>query len=82
VRRVAADVPLLWAILERVEPDLSQRGEGSVRLKREAGAVQEAGHRHARLPDAVTFVRPATTPSPTQREPNCILAFSCAISFP
>jgi hypothetical protein len=82
VRRVAADAPLLGAGREQVEPDLSPREEGNVRVEREAGAAQEAERRRVRLPGAATFVRPVTTTLPTQREPNRNVAFLCAVPLP
>jgi hypothetical protein len=81
VRRAAADVPLLGAVRERVEPDLLPRGEGSVCVEWEAGALKEAGRRRERLPGATTFVKPATTTSLTQRDLTRSLAFPCAVSF-
>jgi hypothetical protein len=81
VRHVATDVPLLGAVRERVEPDLSPRGEGNVHVEREAGAAQEVEHRRVCLPGAAIFVKPATTTSPTQREHRG-LSFSCIIPIP
>jgi hypothetical protein len=65
VQRVAADVPLLGVVHERVEPDLSPHGEGNVRVGRETGAVREAEHHRVHLPDAAFFVKSATTTSPS-----------------
>jgi hypothetical protein len=80
VRRAAADVPLLGTVRERVEPDLSPRGEGSIHVERKAGAVQEAGRRRERLPGAATFIKPAMTTSPSEREPTRSFAFACVVS--
>jgi hypothetical protein len=82
VRRVAVGVPLLEVARERVEPDLSSCEEGSVCIGRETGAMREAEHRRARLPGAVFFVKPATTTSPTHREPNRSLAFFAPFPYP
>jgi hypothetical protein len=81
VRRVAAGVPLLEAVHERVEPDLSPRREGNVRVGRETIAALEAEHRRVRLPGFAFFVKTATTTSPTQREPTRSLAFLCVVPF-
>jgi hypothetical protein len=69
-RRVAADSPLLGAIRDQVEPDLSPREEEDVHVGRETGAAQEAERHRVRLPRTAIFVRTATTTPPTQREPT------------
>jgi hypothetical protein len=82
MRRVAAGTPLLEVARERVEPDLLPHEEGSVRIGQKTGAAQEVEHRRVRLPGAAFFIKPATTTSPTQREPNRSLAFLCIVSLP
>jgi hypothetical protein len=81
VHHVAAGVPLLEAVRERVEPDLSPRGEGNVRVGQETGAAREAEHHHVHLPGVAFFVKPVTTTSLTQREPTHSLAFLCVVPF-
>jgi hypothetical protein len=59
VRRAAADVLLLGAVRERVEPDLLPRGEGSVRVERKAGQCKKQG--------TTVNVYPASPPSSSWR---------------
>jgi hypothetical protein len=73
--------PLLGAVRDQVEPDLSPCEEGDVRVGRKTRAAQEAERRRVRLPGATIFARPTMTTPPTQREPTRNLAFPCTISF-
>jgi hypothetical protein len=50
--------------------------------RRGAGAEQGVERRRERLHRAAFFVKPATTPSPTQREMNHSLALTCVVPFP
>jgi hypothetical protein len=74
--------PLLGAIRDQVEPDLSLREEEDVRVGRETGAVQKAERRRVRIPRAAIFIRPVTTTPPTQREPTHSLSLLLHRSFP